>query len=360
MLSPQISVLLAQMLSHLLAGQPLGSTERQQLEEWALLDTASAAALGITAETVQSHIEDRSRWFGGLYPTVYQFCQPLLPISPALIAHLLWSVWLPLAMQMVAHHHFRQRPVIQGIVGMQGTGKTTLAALLQLILKHLGYQSIGLSLDDLYKTYRDRQSLREQDPRLLWRGPPGTHDIALGVQVLDQLCHAQPGQVILIPRFDKSAHGGAGDRTEPEQVTDVNIVLFEGWFVGVRPIAPDRLATAPAPILSAADQEFAQDSNARLHDYLPLWEQLDHLMVLNLTDYQLSQQWRIQAEQRMIASGKPGLSVPDLEQFVEYFWKSLHPALFIPPLVQQPGLADLVLDIDPNHLPSRIYKPGWF
>ena len=103
-----------------------------------------------------------------------------------------------------------------------------------MILQQLGYRTLSLSLDDLYKTYSDRLVLKQQDPRLIWRGPPGTHDIDLGLNVLDQI--RQCKSPVMVPRFDKSAYSGAGDRTTPEIVTDVDIVLFEGWFVGVRPI----------------------------------------------------------------------------------------------------------------------------
>ncbi|MFM7614146.1 MAG: ATP-binding cassette domain-containing protein, partial [Synechococcales cyanobacterium] len=41
-----------------------------------------------------------------------------------------------------------------------------------------------------------------------------------------------------VPRFDKSALCGMGDRTTPEIIDQVDIVLFEGWFVGVLPIDP--------------------------------------------------------------------------------------------------------------------------
>ncbi|MHC5720383.1 MAG: glycerate kinase, partial [Nostoc sp.] len=127
--------------------------------------------------------------------------------------------------------------LIQGIFGGQGTGKTTMCKILSLILDQLGYRTLSLSLDDLYKTYSDRLLLTQQDPRLIWRGPPGTHDVDLGLKVLDQIRQSQ--SPVMVPCFDKSAYRGAGDRTTPEMVTGVDIVLFEGWFVGVRPIVPE-------------------------------------------------------------------------------------------------------------------------
>src|SRR5919202_333912 len=187
----------------------------------------------------------------------------------------LCKLWLPLALQLAIGQKQLGRPLIQGILGGQGTGKTTLGTVLTLILAQLGYRTLSLSLDDLYKTYAERQQLQEKDPRLGWRGPPGTHDIELGIELLDQLRQPNPVKPILVPRFDKSA-----------------------------------------------------------------WEGLDRLMLLYPTDYRLSQQWRRQAEQQMIATGKSGMADAQIDRFVEYFWKSLHPELFIIPLTQNPSYVD--------------------
>jgi D-glycerate 3-kinase len=262
-------------------------------------------------------------------------------------------------MQLASSRQQLGRPIIQGILGGQGTGKTTLSAVLRLILTHLGYRTLSLSLDDLYKTYAERQQLQKQDPRLIWRGPPGTHDVELGKELLDQLRQPNQQHPILVPRFDKSAWGGAGDRTTPETVESIDIVLFEGWFVGVRPIDPAVFdAPTPAPIETLADRSFARDMNERLKDYLPLWERLDQLMLLYPTDYRLSQQWRRQAEQQMIATGKSGMTDEQVDEFVEYFWKSIHPELFITPLTKNLSWVDLVIEINPDHTISAIYRPS--
>ena len=44
----------------------------------------------------------------------------------------------------------------------------------------------------------------------------------------------------------------------------------------------------------------------------------------------------------MKAQGKTGKSDEEIEEFVEYFWKALHPELFIQPLTKT---ADLVVEI---------------
>jgi len=74
--------------------------------------------------------------------------------------------------------------------------------------------------------------------------------------------------------------------------------------------------------------------NAQLQD-LPLWERLDRLILLYPADYRRSLEWRRQAEHQMTA-GSSGMTDAEVEQ-LEYFWRSLHPDLFIKPLTTHPS-----------------------
>ncbi len=301
---------------------------------------------------------------------------------PSDVFTLLWYYWIPLAQKLADQQQKLSRPLIQGLLGGQGTGKTTLGVILSILLKHLGKTFLSISLDDLYKTYTDRKKLRDRRPDLIWRGPPNTHDVDLGLQVLQQLRDRnldQP-QPIAIPRFDKSLHNGAGDRIDPEISYGADIVLFEGWFVGMRPLPVSAFRNFIPPILTEGDREFALECNANLYNYLPLWDYLDSLIVLVPEDYQYSLQWRLEAEHKLIASGKTGMSDQETTQFVEYFWKALHPELFLPRLLGThttgdrflgdpiPSInrdrinrayppVDLAIEISRSHLPKRIYRP---
>ncbi len=334
--------------------------EWQQLEVWELHDKNRCLGLGIAPENVTEVLKQRAHIFEAVVEQVSHILG-YLPVTT------LWHLWIPLAMQLATKQKLLGRPLIQGILGGQGTGKTTMGKVLSLILCELGYRTLSLSIDDLYKTYAERQKLREFDPRLIWRGPPGTHDVELGLQVLDQLrqqpCPVTENQPFIeIPRFDKSAYQGAGDRTTPEKISGVEIILFEGWFVGVRPIEGDIWHNAPWPIITESDRLFAQDNNQRLREYLPLWQRLDSLIVLYPVDYRLSLAWRKQAEHEMIASGKSGMSDAEIEKFVHYFWQALHPELFIEPLIKNPQWVDLVITINRDRSIGQIYspKPGFF
>lgn len=367
---------LAQILNTLAARKTPTDGEWQQLTDEALESPLWSRTFGVTPakveELIQGRLPSRHDTLSHLFQSVYFDIVSLpsfqnsittsqeaqqIPSSQILLS--LCNLWFPLALQLAISQQQLNRPFMQGILGGQGTGKTTLAIVLHLIFAELGYRTLSLSLDDLYKTYAERQRLQEQDPRLIWRGPPGTHDLALGIELLDHLRQPNQHQSILVPRFDKSAWGGAGDRTTPEQVECVDIVLFEGWFVGVRPIDPAIFdASTPAPIQTSDDRAFARDMNEQLKNYLPLWERLDRLMLLYPTDYRLSQQWRRQAEQQMMATGKSGMTDSQIDQFVEYFWKAIHPELFITPLTQDPRYVDLVVEIHPDHTPGAIYRPS--
>jgi D-glycerate 3-kinase len=333
--------------------QPLTATETQKAIELELADVARSQAWGIDRTNIEEKIEQRWQLFGLVCPEVIEFCQNR-GFESTRIFNELWRLWLPLALQLAATRSQLGRTLIQGILGGQGTGKSTLSAILRIILHHLGYEAIDLSLDDLYLTYAERQKLLQSDPRLIWRGPPGTHDVNLGLAVLDRCLQQNSQEPIEIPRFDKSLFNGAGDRTTPESINRVDVVLFEGWFVGVRSIADSNFDRPPSPIITDEDRVWARANNKRLQSYLPLWEKLDRLIVLKPIDYRLSQQWRKEAEQKAIAQGKTGMSDREIDNFVEYFWKSLHPELFIPPLINNPHLTDLIIEINAAHQTSAV------
>lgn len=357
-----------------IAGEQPTLEQQQILAAEELAVPARAKAFAIDQTNAVEMIAQRAQLFQAVYTEIKQLCDHAFgmalraPRSGSLRdrkdLHLstktldtLWHLWLPWAILLAKKRKKLDRPLIQGILGGQGTGKTTLAAVTRLILHHFGYSTLDLSLDDLYKTYAERQQLQTQDPRLIWRGPPGTHDVKLGIELLDQLRQGKSDQEIYVPRFDKSAFSGAGERTTPEPVKGVDIVLFEGWFVGVQPISESAFEQPPEPIISPEDRNFAQEMNQRLQDYVPLWERLDSLMVLYPTDYRFCKQWRREAEHKMMATGKSGMSDEEINRFVEYFWQALHPDLFIKPLVNNSELVDLVIEIDVQHFPGRVYQP---
>ena len=352
--------------------QPPSESQQQQLVTWEKIANAKGgwpiASAQLAADNAKVMIVEQLNQRASLLQSTAQMLEREGAASTILSGHWrdwivpLWRLWLPLAQQLDRQQKALGAPFIQGISGGQGVGKTTLTKILQLILKSLGHRTAVLSVDDLYLTYAQRQVLQQQDPRLIWRGPPGTHDVELGMKTLRDMKEVAAGGQVSVPQFDKSLYGGQGDRTTPLTMPAPTILLFEGWLVGTRPLA-DAFFTKeptdlPTPILTSADRAFARESNRRLQDYLPLWALLDSLIVLNPVDYRLSQRWRQEAERSMKATGRAGLSDPEIADFVVYFWKALHPELFITPLTCQTQTS-LVVTIRADHTLGDIYSPAF-
>ena len=313
---------------------------------------------------IEMQIAERSRLMRLVYPEILQtLAQQNIHLDPPdLLLPLLWQYWLPLAQLLSDRHKQLGRTLIQGLLGGQGTGKTTLGIVLKILLKYQGKTFLSISLDDFYKTYSDRQKLLAHRPDLIWRGPPSTHDLPLAMEIFQKLRDrpANSNNPIAIPRFDKSLHNGAGDRIAPEISAAADIVLFEGWFVGMQPLPISAFTDPIPPIHTDSDRAFAIRCNADLHSYLPLWDYLDSLIILKPEDYRYSLDWRLEAEHKLIATGKTGMSNPEITKFVEYFWKALHPQLFMPHLLSKLAIAphlSLVIEIGRSHLPTSVYHP---
>ena len=90
-----------------------------------------------------------------------------------------------------------------GIVGLQGTGKSTLSAQMAQRAARDGRRIVALSIDEFNLGHEARQELgRRVHPLCATRGVPGTHDVALACEVFDAL---RDGHPTALPRFDKIA-----------------------------------------------------------------------------------------------------------------------------------------------------------
>lgn len=201
------------------------------------------------------------------------------------------------------------RARVVGVSGPQGGGKSTLAAALVAEAAGRGLSAVTLSVDDVYLPHAAQRAVAAShrgNRAMEHRGYPGTHDVALGVQVLDAL--RRPGRVRL-PRYDKSAYGGRGDRapgsTWPEVEAPVDLVVFEGWMLGFRP------APAVPPELEPANRALAA--------YAAWTARLDVLVLLRAPAFAWVRAWRVDAEAARRAAGAPGLTDAEARDYIDRF-----------------------------------------
>ena len=229
----------------------------------------------------------------------------------------------PLAERIAGWTAGRRQPLVVGICGPQGSGKSTLSARLEDRLTARGLKVAVLSIDDLYLTRAERLDLaRRTHPLLATRGVPGTHDVTLGLSVLDAL--ARPG-VVALPRFDKAADDRAPKADWPVFDGPADVVLLEGWCVGARP-QPVEALTAPINALERdedPDGTWRHYANAALAGpYADLFSRLDRLVLLLAPDFSVVRTWRGEQEARLREQlADPGRTMDDaaLDRFVAHY-----------------------------------------
>jgi D-glycerate 3-kinase len=260
------------------------------------------------------------------------------------------DVWSVLANQVLDNKkELKSNEVyIQGITAMQGTGKTTLSKILIFLLELEGLRVATVSIDDFYKTYKDRQEILKTNPEFIFRGPPGTHDLDLISDLFSDLKDTEKN-IAKIPRFNKSLFKGQGDREKEFEIINkpVDVLLLEGWFVGFEAI-PEEVLESSKLFEIKNNLSLALKSNHKLQEYETFWNKLDSLILLYPEQFEYSIEWRLEAEEKMKASGKNGMSESEIRDFVAYFWASLHPAIYVNNLKQKEGV--LKLEVDKNHL----------
>jgi D-glycerate 3-kinase len=241
------------------------------------------------------------------------------------------------------------RTVVIGLCGPQGSGKSTIAAAVREILIRQGRTAAVLALDDLYLPKEQRARLAaEVHPLFATRGPPGTHDPALGLEILGLL--ARPGELAM-PCFDKAAD----TRRPPEDWTHVtcpvDVVLFEGWCVGARPQPPEAL---DEPV---NDLERNEDPDGRWRTfvntaldgaYRPLFARVDRLVMLAPRGFAVVAGWRAEQEAKLRARTGRGMGGDEVARFVAHYERLTRWIL-----EEMPSRADRVFPLASDRHPTR-------
>ena len=262
----------------------------------------------------------------------------------------LW--FLPLLEQIVEHLNTCERPFLIGINGAQGTGKSTLARLMSSVFAGKGLNTVNLSLDDFYYSRKRRQLLAQSiHPLLVSRGVPGTHDTGLLREILISLAALSAGRDLLLPAFDKAADDPVPKAHCPRVRGPVDIIVLEGWCIGLRPQSEAALARGINPLERGDDQNGAwrRYVNTKLaEDYQEIFAQLAMLIMLQAPSFEQVLQWRSLQEEKLRArqSGR-GAGLMDaaaLRRFIQHFERLTRHSLDT-----VPEQADVVFNLNEAH-----------
>ncbi|WP_159976583.1 MULTISPECIES: zeta toxin family protein [unclassified Novosphingobium] len=245
------------------------------------------------------------------------------------------------------------RPVVIGLCGSQGSGKTTLAAAVLEACRAQDLRCAVLSIDDIYLTRAEREDLADRvHPLFATRGVPGTHDVALGLAVIAAL---ERGEASPLPRFDKSCDDREPTENWPAAPADCEVLLLEGWCVGASAQPPVTLVRPVNALESEEDPDaiWRSFANAALAGgYAELFARIDRLVLLAAPDFAVVRGWRLQQEEELAArlgAGAQVMSAPEIARFVSHYERLTRHIL-----AEMPDRANLIVRLDAARRPIEI------
>ncbi len=239
------------------------------------------------------------------------------------------------------------KPLIVGLCGTQASGKSTACAQLAEFFAAQGLRVGILSLDDLYLGQAARAALAATlHPLFATRGPPGTHNVALGIATLDAF---KRGDAIRLPRFDKRADEPLPESDWPHLPAKSDLLLFEGWCVGARPQTEAELR-APVNALEEGDDPdgiWRQAFNVHLEGPTgDLFNRIDRLAYIRPPSFDIVKAWRCEQEHAYLATDRPegaaaAMTDAQVARFIAHYERLTRHIM-----AEMPGRADLTVQLD--------------
>ena len=256
---------------------------------------------------------------------------------------------------------YQKRPYFIGLAGGQGTGKTTVSSLIKIILiKHFKLKVFRISIDDFYKTRKDRINLSKKvHPMLLTRGVPGTHDINMMLNFFRKL-KSKKFKRLKLPTFNKATD----DRFNKKRWYDLkkrpDVIIFEGWCVGAKSERSISLKRSINLMEKAKDQKqiWRKYVNNQLKSkYKKLYSQLNCLIYLKAKNFSLLQKWRLKQERKLwikskVKTNSKIMSRGDVLNFMQTYQRITQNMFRL-----TPKYASIIFNLNTNHqIKSAVYK----
>ncbi|AXR06409.1 kinase [Salinimonas sediminis] len=278
-----------------------------------------------------------------------------LPDSYALTAQ---KWFIPLADELAMHNSGASGPLMVGVNGCQGSGKSTLCDFLAYYLTSHHQQTVAvLSLDDFYLPRDERALLATKvHPLLATRGVPGTHDTELLAQTLSALQQHQP---VTLPRFNKATDNPYPTEQWPVINTPVDTVLMEGWCWGA-PAQDERKLAKPVNALEDTEDPegiWRRFVNTQLAGrYQSLFAQMNYWIMLKGPSFDHVYRWRCEQEHKLAARQQPERSQAimndvQIARFIQHYQRLTEQCF-----THLPARCDRVFTLDTQRSITQVLK----
>jgi D-glycerate 3-kinase len=236
------------------------------------------------------------------------------------------KTYIPISFWIENKYKKKGKTLFLGFSGGQGSGKTTVAKILKIILKKFFKREIYVSsIDDFYKTLKDRNEMSHTiHPLFKTRGVPGTHDINLVKKFFDFI-KKRNFEKFKLPKFDKSLD----DRLKKKYWSNIKkrpeIVILEGWCVGAKPQSNSIINKSINVLEKYEDKHliWRKYANEKLKkEYKKLFAMIDHFIFMKIPNFNVVYEWRLLQESKLRKkshSSKKIMSYNEIKRFIMFY-----------------------------------------
>ena len=234
--------------------------------------------------------------------------------------------YIPMSFWIENKYKEKGKTLFLGLAGGQGSGKTTVTAILKIILEKFFKRKVYVgSIDDFYKTLKDRNQMSKKiHPLFKTRGVPGTHDINLVKKFFNRI-KKKKFKRFKLPKFDKSTDDRIKTKYWPIIKKKPEIVIFEGWCVGAKPQS-NSLIKKPINILEKYEDQnliWRKYVNDRLKkEYKKLFAAIDYFIFMRTPNFESVFKWRLLQEKKLIKKSqfkKKIMSYNEIKRFIMFY-----------------------------------------
>ena len=235
------------------------------------------------------------------------------------------NYYLPLGEKIAKLFLKDKKTKIIGLAGGQGSGKSTISNILKIILKSgFNLKTVIFSIDDFYKTLKERKKMSKKvSPLFFTRGVPGTHDTKLLLNCIKNLKKVNFAK-LLIPKFDKSIDDRLPKTKWQKIQSKPDVVIFEGWCVGVTP-QKKRDLIEPINDLERI-KDFRRTWRNRVNEelkkrYKRIFKLIDATIFLKVPSFKHVFKWRLLQEKKLkiTSNGKKIMNTNQVKEFIMFY-----------------------------------------
>ena len=255
----------------------------------------------------------------------------------------------------------KKKPLIIGVAGGQGTGKTTITSILSLILRiYFKLNVFKVSIDDFYKTRNERKKLSlSRHPLLMTRGVPGTHDYKI-ISNFFKKVKSKNFKSIKLPKFDKSIDDRCKSKLWYKVKSKPDVVILEGWCVGAKAQNSSKI-TKPINYLEKVKDPnliWRKYVNTQLKtNYKKLFNHLDEIIYLKSSSFKLLQKWRIKQETKLWFNSKNKKNLRIMKKSDVINFMQTYQRITENMFKDAPKYASIIFKLDSKHqINSATYK----